>query len=233
MPCSRIGRSTSTTPWSKSISITRSATMHSRPIATCWNAEIVHSWPSTVFAPIDASPSWTRIFVPWPIHDQRPSCSVAPRPISNVTPGPTKHSPSVCSRPRQRSLSHAQRSASRAYFALSIPWRAREAQQRERAAGRAASARRGRRARLGWLGDGRPSAPPILGGCDDPRPMADDRSLAERLLAGDKRALARGISLVEDDDPEGWALVREVYPQTGRARRSSASPARPAPASRR
>ena len=48
-------------------------------------------------------------------------------------------------------------------------------------------------------------------------PMADDRSLAERLLAGDKRALARGISLVEDDDPEGWALVREVYPHTGRA----------------
>jgi LAO/AO transport system kinase len=46
-----------------------------------------------------------------------------------------------------------------------------------------------------------------------------DRSapLAERLLAGDKRALARGISLVEDDDPDGWALVREVYPHTGRA----------------
>jgi LAO/AO transport system kinase len=47
--------------------------------------------------------------------------------------------------------------------------------------------------------------------------MADDRTLAERLLAGDKRALARGISLVEDDDPEGWALVREVYPRTGNA----------------
>jgi LAO/AO transport system kinase len=41
--------------------------------------------------------------------------------------------------------------------------------------------------------------------------------LAERLLAGDKRALARGISLVEDDDPAGWELVREVYPRTGRA----------------
>ena len=48
-------------------------------------------------------------------------------------------------------------------------------------------------------------------------PMADDRTLAERLLAGDKRALARAISLVEDDDPAGWELVREVYPQTGRA----------------
>ena len=48
--------------------------------------------------------------------------------------------------------------------------------------------------------------------------MADaDRTLAERLLQGDKRALARGISLVENDNPEGWALVREVYPRTGHA----------------
>ncbi|MBV9193082.1 MAG: methylmalonyl Co-A mutase-associated GTPase MeaB [Solirubrobacterales bacterium] len=48
--------------------------------------------------------------------------------------------------------------------------------------------------------------------------MADsERTLAERLLAGDKRALARAISLVENDDPEGWALVSEVYPRTGRA----------------
>ena len=44
-----------------------------------------------------------------------------------------------------------------------------------------------------------------------------DESLAQRLLAGDRRALARGISLVENDDPEGWALVKEVYPHTGRA----------------
>ncbi len=42
-------------------------------------------------------------------------------------------------------------------------------------------------------------------------------SLAERLLRGDKRALARGISLVEDDDPEGWALVKAIYPHTGKA----------------
>jgi LAO/AO transport system kinase len=41
--------------------------------------------------------------------------------------------------------------------------------------------------------------------------------LTDKLLAGDKRALARAISLVENDDPEGWALVREVYPQTGKA----------------
>jgi LAO/AO transport system kinase len=46
---------------------------------------------------------------------------------------------------------------------------------------------------------------------------AADQSLAERLVAGDKRALARAISLVENDDPEGWALVRDVYPRTGGA----------------
>jgi LAO/AO transport system kinase len=44
-----------------------------------------------------------------------------------------------------------------------------------------------------------------------------ERSLAQRLLAGDRRALARGISLVEDDRPEGWELVKEVYPHTGNA----------------
>jgi LAO/AO transport system kinase len=44
-----------------------------------------------------------------------------------------------------------------------------------------------------------------------------DRQLAQRLLDGDRRALARAISLVENDDPVGWELVREVYPQTGRA----------------
>jgi len=42
-------------------------------------------------------------------------------------------------------------------------------------------------------------------------------SLASRLLAGDRRALARAITLVEDDRPEGWELVREIYPETGRA----------------
>jgi LAO/AO transport system kinase len=50
-----------------------------------------------------------------------------------------------------------------------------------------------------------------------PAPGRTAADLAERLLAGDKRALARAISLVENDDPEGWALVREVFPHTGRA----------------
>jgi LAO/AO transport system kinase len=41
--------------------------------------------------------------------------------------------------------------------------------------------------------------------------------LAQRLLAGDRRALARAITLVQDDEPAGWDLVREIYPHTGRA----------------
>jgi len=47
--------------------------------------------------------------------------------------------------------------------------------------------------------------------------MRKATDLTERLLEGDRRALARAISLVENDDPEGWALVREVYPRTGNA----------------
>jgi LAO/AO transport system kinase len=42
--------------------------------------------------------------------------------------------------------------------------------------------------------------------------------LAERLVAGDTRALARAITLIESDDPAGWDLVREVFPLTGKAR---------------
>ncbi len=48
--------------------------------------------------------------------------------------------------------------------------------------------------------------------------VAKSAPLAERLLAGEKRALARAITLIESDDPAGWELVREVYPRTGRAR---------------
>jgi LAO/AO transport system kinase len=43
-------------------------------------------------------------------------------------------------------------------------------------------------------------------------------SLAERLIAGDRRALARAISLVENRDPEGDRLVAELFPRTGGAR---------------
>jgi LAO/AO transport system kinase len=47
--------------------------------------------------------------------------------------------------------------------------------------------------------------------------MSDEPTLAQRLLAGDRRALARAITLVENDSPEGWGLVKEVYPHTGHA----------------
>ena len=50
------------------------------------------------------------------------------------------------------------------------------------------------------------------------KPGAGTESLAERLLEGDKRALARAITLIENGDPAGWELVREVFPSTGRAR---------------
>src|SRR5919108_3834724 len=43
-------------------------------------------------------------------------------------------------------------------------------------------------------------------------------SLAERVVAGDKRGLARAISLVENRDPEGDRLVAELFPHTGKAR---------------
>src|SRR5690242_18525023 len=42
-------------------------------------------------------------------------------------------------------------------------------------------------------------------------------SLASGVRAGEKRALARAITLVENSDPLAYDLVRDVYPETGRA----------------
>jgi LAO/AO transport system kinase len=42
-------------------------------------------------------------------------------------------------------------------------------------------------------------------------------SLAEGVRKGDRRALARTISLVENADPLAYELVRELYPETGQA----------------
>ena len=42
-------------------------------------------------------------------------------------------------------------------------------------------------------------------------------TLAERLLAGDPRAIARAISLIEDEDPSAADLVRAIFGRTGRA----------------
>jgi LAO/AO transport system kinase len=42
-------------------------------------------------------------------------------------------------------------------------------------------------------------------------------TLSERVIAGDARAIARAISLAEDESPEAAALVREVFANTGHA----------------
>ena len=49
------------------------------------------------------------------------------------------------------------------------------------------------------------------------RPGWTEDALVAGVLAGDRRALARAISLVEDRSPEGEEIVRRVYASTGRA----------------
>src|SRR3954467_3877502 len=43
------------------------------------------------------------------------------------------------------------------------------------------------------------------------------KTLAAGVRAGDRRALARAITLVENSDPLAYELVRDLYPETGRA----------------
>lgn len=43
------------------------------------------------------------------------------------------------------------------------------------------------------------------------------RDLAEKTLAGDRRAVARCISLVENGDPLAGEIIRHLFPRTGRA----------------
>ena len=50
------------------------------------------------------------------------------------------------------------------------------------------------------------------------RPMSSAPDLVTRLLDGDKRALARAISLIENGDPAGAEIVAALYPRTGSAR---------------
>ena len=66
--------------------------------------------------------------------------------------------------------------------------------------------------------------------CHDPPPMSATASLTERLLEGDKRALARAISLIENGDPRGRRARRRRLPAHRDRRGSSASPALPASA---
>ena len=46
--------------------------------------------------------------------------------------------------------------------------------------------------------------------------MAAPVPLAERVRSGDVRAIARAISLIEDEAPAAAALVRDIFPHTGR-----------------
>ncbi len=47
--------------------------------------------------------------------------------------------------------------------------------------------------------------------------MTDRLPLSARVLAGDPRAIARAMSLIEDDHPGAAALIAELFPKTGRA----------------
>jgi LAO/AO transport system kinase len=50
-----------------------------------------------------------------------------------------------------------------------------------------------------------------------PRREWTRESLADGVRSGDRRALARAISLVENSDPLALELVRDLYPETGKA----------------
>ena len=47
--------------------------------------------------------------------------------------------------------------------------------------------------------------------------MRGGDGLVERLLSGDRRALARVISKIERGDPETHEIISEIYPKTGNA----------------
>ena len=58
----------------------------------------MHSWPSTVFAPIITSPSWQRIFVPSPIQTKRPKLTRPRFAICSSQVRPKNTGPSVSQR---------------------------------------------------------------------------------------------------------------------------------------
>jgi LAO/AO transport system kinase len=47
--------------------------------------------------------------------------------------------------------------------------------------------------------------------------VAAPAPLADRVRSGDVRAIARAISLIEDESPAAAALVRDIFPHTGRS----------------
>jgi LAO/AO transport system kinase len=46
-------------------------------------------------------------------------------------------------------------------------------------------------------------------------PVDETRSLVDRIIAADARAIARAISIVEDADEAAAALMKEIFPRTG------------------
>ncbi len=59
--------------------------------------------------------------------------------------------------------------------------------------------------------------PDVTRQADGRRRAGDPVELARRVLGGDRRAVARAISLLEDSDPRGAELMALVFPHTGRA----------------
>lgn len=49
------------------------------------------------------------------------------------------------------------------------------------------------------------------------RPSPPPLSLSDRILAGDRRALARVLTYIENDDPVGEAALEKLFPRTGKA----------------
>ena len=46
--------------------------------------------------------------------------------------------------------------------------------------------------------------------------MPLDREFIDRILQGNRPAVARGISMVENDHPNGLAILKLLFPHTGR-----------------
>jgi LAO/AO transport system kinase len=49
--------------------------------------------------------------------------------------------------------------------------------------------------------------------------MAGEKPFLERVLGGDRVAVARAISIVENNHPDATGLLKSIYPKTGRAYR--------------
>src|SRR3990172_9367978 len=76
--------------------------------------------------------------------------------------------------------------------------------------GRSGSSRRSAGSWRTWRHGSKP--PASFSGAD-----VTARALADRIVLRDPRAIARAISLIENESPEGARLIGAIYPRTGRA----------------